>query len=57
LDSHPLGDVDKAFEWLEKAYDERSGYIIGALSDFGFRRMQSDPRAQAFKKKLRLEIS
>lgn len=47
-----LGDKDKAFEWLETAYREHSGYLISVSSDFGFEDLHSDPRFLAFMKKM-----
>ena len=42
-----LGDKDKAFEWLEKAIEEHSGYLNGILADFAFEDLRSDPRMEA----------
>ncbi len=39
-----LGQKDKAFEWLEKAFQERSGYLPTVAFDFAFEALQSDPR-------------
>jgi TolB-like protein/Flp pilus assembly protein TadD len=49
-----LGEIDKAFEWLEKAYEEHSGYLLSAAADFTFEKLHSDPRFQALMKRMGL---
>ncbi|MGH9496597.1 MAG: winged helix-turn-helix domain-containing tetratricopeptide repeat protein, partial [Candidatus Sulfotelmatobacter sp.] len=45
------GYADQAFEWLDKAYDERDGQDITLLKyDFSFRNLHGDPRYAAFQK-------
>ncbi len=44
-----LGDKDKAFEWLEKAFQERSDALAGFRKD-----LQSDPRFAELRKSLGL---
>jgi eukaryotic-like serine/threonine-protein kinase len=39
-----LGDNDTAFQWLERAYQERSGSLRGITSQLMFRPLYSDPR-------------
>ncbi len=39
-----LGDNDAAFQWLERAYQERSGSLRGVLSQPMFRSLYFDPR-------------
>jgi len=39
-----LGDNDAAFQWLERAYQERSGSLRGVLCQPDFRALYSDPR-------------
>ena len=39
-----LGDKDKAFEWLEKAYDERSAVMVFLKVDRRLDKLRSDPR-------------
>ena len=41
-----LGDKDRAFEWLEKSYQERSWYLAGLKLDPMFDRLRFDPRFQ-----------
>ena len=47
-----LGDKDKALEWLEKAYIERSGLLPVINCDFVFDALHPDPRFQALLKKI-----
>jgi DNA-binding winged helix-turn-helix (wHTH) protein/TolB-like protein/tetratricopeptide (TPR) repeat protein len=39
-----LGQSDEAFFWLEKAYEERSCWLIELKSDPGWDKIRSDPR-------------
>jgi adenylate cyclase len=39
-----LGEKEKAFEWLEKAYAERDRRLIYIKSELSFRSLHSDPR-------------
>jgi hypothetical protein len=39
-----IGDKDKAFEWLEKAYVEKDGNITLIKSLPGFENLRNDPR-------------
>jgi eukaryotic-like serine/threonine-protein kinase len=39
-----LGDKDRAFEWLDTAYQERDGSLVGLRNDFQFDSLRSDPR-------------
>ena len=39
-----LGDADKVFEWLDKAYLERSSWLVHVKWDERFARYRSDPR-------------
>jgi serine/threonine-protein kinase len=41
-----LGDRDRAFEWLEKVYEERSYYVVWLNIDPVFDQMRSDARFQ-----------
>jgi TolB-like protein/Tfp pilus assembly protein PilF len=42
-----LGDRDRAFEWLDKAYDERSTMLVYFRMDPRIWSLRSDPRFQA----------
>jgi serine/threonine-protein kinase len=39
-----LGDKDRAFVWLEKAYGERSDWLVNLTNDQRFDDLRSDPR-------------
>jgi len=39
-----LGEYDKAFEWLEKAYEEHAPYLASIDHDFVYDPLRSDPR-------------
>jgi hypothetical protein len=41
-----LGDKDQAFDWLEKAYQERHPYLILIKVEPVFDSLHSDPRFQ-----------
>jgi adenylate cyclase len=47
-----VGDKERAFEWLEKAFDEHSGYLGSVSLDFAFEDLHSDPRFQSFLKRM-----
>ena len=49
------GDIDKTFEWLEKACDERNFWLIFLKADPGFDSLHSEPRYHALLKKVGLE--
>jgi adenylate cyclase len=49
-----LGEKDKAFEWLDIAYEEHSGYLRTVSMDFSFEDMHSDPRFLTFLKKMKI---
>jgi len=48
-----LGDLEKAFAWLEKAYSERDTAIIGAKVDPRFDALRSEPRFHELLRRLR----
>jgi len=39
-----LGNVDRAFEWLEKSYQERAGLLVFLKVEPIFDPLRSDPR-------------
>jgi len=41
-----LGEKDEAFKWLEKAYEDRIGYMVCLRLDFRLDPLRSDPRFQ-----------
>jgi Flp pilus assembly protein TadD len=42
-----LGEKDEGFQWLEKAYEERSNFLINLKVDPVFDSLRSDPRFTA----------
>lgn len=50
-----LGDKDRAFEWLERAYQDRSFYLTGLKVDPDVASLRSDPRFSTLLKKVGLE--
>ncbi len=51
-----LGEIDKTFEELERAYQERSLQLVDYIYlDPRFDRIRSDPRFKALIRKLNLE--
>ena len=49
-----LGNKDKAFDWLQKAYEEHSGYLTQIADDFSFAPLWTDPRFVELLKKIGL---
>jgi adenylate cyclase len=47
-----LGEKDKAFEWLEKAYEERNGSMLQLRSDPDVDSLRDDPRFQALLRRM-----
>jgi tetratricopeptide (TPR) repeat protein len=47
-----LGDKDKAFEWLEKAYQERSDALVWFRKEPESQSLRSDPRFAALMRKI-----
>jgi adenylate cyclase len=50
-----LGEKDKAFEWLAKAYEEHAGQILWIKVDPWFENLHSDPRYKELLKKVGIE--
>jgi adenylate cyclase len=50
-----LGEKDKAFEWLTKAYEEHSGQIVWIKVDPFYKNLRSDPRYKELLKKVGFE--
>jgi len=46
-----LEETDNAIEWLERAYDERSGHLPAVNSDFVFDKVRNDSRFRAIMEK------
>jgi tetratricopeptide (TPR) repeat protein len=49
-----LGDKDRGFEWLTKAFDQRSGFISMANVSPAFDDIRDDPRFKALVARLKL---
>lgn len=49
-----LGDKDRAIEWLQKSYQDRSTYMIYARTDALFDPVRSDPRFQTLLQRMGL---
>jgi hypothetical protein len=49
-----LGDKERGFEWLVKAFDQRSGFISFANVNPGFDGVRDDPRFKALVARLNL---
>jgi eukaryotic-like serine/threonine-protein kinase len=47
-----LGDLDRTFEWLEKAYEERSGFMAFINVEPMLDALRSDPRFKALAEKI-----
>ena len=48
------GDIDTAFEWLERAYQQRDGGLSYLLDNVYLRNLESDPRYPVFLEKMGL---
>lgn len=49
-----LGDMDEAFKWLDKAYNEKFGWIPWIDWDPNFKPLRNDPRFAAMLRRLKL---
>jgi len=49
-----LGEDDKALEYLEKAYEERAGYVSLIKADPRLQRLHANPRFIALLRKMNL---
>jgi TolB-like protein len=49
------GDVNAAFEWLQKAIDEPDNYVLYLRIDPSFDRLRADPRYQPLLERLKLD--
>ena len=48
------GEKDKAFAWLERAYQQRDGGLSDIKTDPPLAGLRSDPRYEAFLRKMNL---
>jgi serine/threonine protein kinase/tetratricopeptide (TPR) repeat protein len=51
-----LGEKDQAFEWLSKALEERSGFLVYIKCDRRFDGLRSDPRYEVLLKRIGLPL-
>ena len=51
-----IGEKDKAFEWLEKAYNQRDSGLAQIVGDPMMRNIVKDPRYATFMKKMKLPL-
>lgn len=49
-----LGDTDEAFRWLERAYEERTVWLIYLPSDAEYAPLRGDPRYASLLQRMRL---
>ena len=49
-----LGEKEKAIEFLEKAYEQRSGYLPSVATDFVYEDLHGEPGYEALVKKMGL---
>jgi len=49
-----LAEADKAIDWLERAFEQRSGGIYGIKGSFLFRNLRSHPRFKSLLQKMNL---
>jgi serine/threonine-protein kinase len=52
---YELGEKDKAFEWFERAYQDRETWLVTLGTDPLWDDLRADPRCIALLKKMRLE--
>ena len=50
------GDADRAFKWLDRAYDQQVG-LSEVTSDPFFRKVESDPRFKELLRKMKLPLA
>lgn len=48
------GEIDQAFTWLDRAYQQRDGGLSEIMGDPMLRNLESDPRYSAFLRRMRL---
>jgi hypothetical protein len=48
------GEVDAAFEWLERAYEQRDPGVVNTPSDSLFHSLHADPRWRVFLDKMKM---
>ena len=51
-----LGATDSAFAWLDRAYEQRTGYLTWLDVDVGFESLHADPRWAALRRRMGLGL-
>ena len=51
------GEKDKAFVWLEKAYQKKDGWLVFLKGDPLLKNLEGDPRHIVFLKKMNLSLN
>ena len=46
------GELNSAFEWLDRAYEQRDGGLADAGANPNFRNLHADPRWESFVKRM-----
>ena len=49
-----LGDADRAFEWLDRAYEERRGWLVYLNVEPMLDGLRADPRFRRLVERMRL---
>ncbi len=50
-----LGDTDRVFEWMDRAYEDRRGWLVYLNVEPAVDNLRDDPRFQALLRKMRLD--
>ena len=50
------GEKDKAFEWLEKAFERKDSWLVEIKGNPLFKNLEGDPRHTAFLRKMKLPV-
>ena len=50
-----LGEFDRAFEWLERAYEERRGWLVYLNTEPALDPLRQDPRFRDLRRRMRLD--
>ena len=50
------GEIDRAFEWLDRAYAQRDGGLSEMKGDPLLKHLEHDPRYKAFLEKMHLPV-
>jgi hypothetical protein len=50
-----IGEKDRAFDWLERAYEDRVGFLVMIKIEPRLEGLRSDPRYNDLLRRMRLE--